>query len=206
MAAIIFDFDGTLADSFNYVSDFLAGQAGIAKLNEQQRQDLHGRSINSMVRHLGFRWWQWPGLLLKGRRRMRRAIRNLQTFDGLPELLRKLHAEGHELFIVSTNSLPNLRRFLKAKKVNKYFLQIYGGVGLFGKAAALRQVLHENSLEPNEAVYIGDESRDIDAANEVGIRGVAVSWGFSNPAELKAAKPTVVIDTPEQLLRYLEEI
>src|SRR5258708_5172832 len=98
MAAIIFDMDGTIADSFDYVSGFLAEEAGLAPLSAEQKQALRGLSMAGMARRLGHHWWSAPRLFFKGRRRMPQAINHLKPFEGMPEVIRKLHQEGHELF------------------------------------------------------------------------------------------------------------
>src|SRR5665213_3572691 len=103
MAAIIFDFDGTITDSFNYVADFLAEEAGLPLLSNSRKHQLRGLSMTEMARQLGCHWWQWPTLFFRGRRQMEQAVRLFKPFDGIAEIIRKLHAEGHELFIVSNN-------------------------------------------------------------------------------------------------------
>jgi phosphoglycolate phosphatase len=206
MAAIIFDMDGTIADSFDYVADFMSHEAGLGPLTKEQKQQLRSLSMGGMAKRLGYHWWDAPRLFFKGRRRMRQAIKNLDAFDGMPELIRKLHAEGHELFVLSTNSLRNVHHFLHTEKIHKYFLEIYGGVGMFGKSTALRQLLEEQNIEVKHAVYVGDELRDVEAAKSIGLRAVAVSWGFADRNNLRAARPTAMADTPAQLLRILEEI
>lgn len=206
MAAIIFDFDGTIADSFDYVSGFLAEEAGAAPLSDQQKKDLRGLSMIAMARKLGHHWWNGPKLFFKGRRRMKQAIKHLDPFDGLLEIIRKLHAEGHELFILSTNSLQNVSHFLHDKKIHKYFLEIYGGAGMFGKAPELKKLLKEQNIELVQAVYVGDELRDVQAAQSIGLRAIAVTWGFASRDNLKAQKPTAMADTPAELLRILEEL
>jgi phosphoglycolate phosphatase len=206
MAAIIFDMDGTIADSFDYVADFMASEAGIGPLTAEQKKELRGLSMVGMARKLGYKWWQGPMLLFKGRRRMHETIKTLNTFAGVPELIRKLHAEGHELFVLSTNTLSNVRLFLHEQKLHKYFLEIYGGVGVFSKAPALRDLLRDHNLDVNQAVYVGDEQRDVEAAKEIGMRAVAVTWGFADRQNLKAMRPAGLADTPEELMRILEEI
>jgi phosphoglycolate phosphatase len=206
MAAIIFDFDGTIADSFDYVADFIAQDAGKAPLSPEQRQALRGLSIAGMVRHMGYNRFTGSILFLKGRRRMINAMSHLDAFDGMPELVRKLHNEGHELFILSTNSTRNVRRFIHAQKIHKYFLQIYGGVGMFGKAPALRQLLRDQNIETDNAVYVGDEMRDIEAAQSIGLRGIAVTWGFASRSNLASTKPMAMADTPDELMSLLQEI
>jgi phosphoglycolate phosphatase len=206
MATIIFDFDGTIADSFDYVADFMADEAGRGPLSDKQKDELRAKSMTTMARQLGFNWFTGTLLFFKGRRRMHKVIKDLDTFEGMPELLRKLHNEGHELFILSTNSVRNVRRFLHHHKIHKYFLEIYGGVGPFSKAPALRQLLADNNLELEQAVYVGDELRDVESAKAIGMRAIAVTWGFASKTNLKAAMPAGIADTPQQLLAILEEV
>jgi phosphoglycolate phosphatase len=205
MAAIIFDFDGTIADSFDYVADFLAAQAKL-HLNDERRLSLRGMSMIAMARQLGYRWWQLPGLFFKGRRRMIHVVMKLKPFEGMPELIRKLHAEGHELFLLSSNSVRNVHKFLHHHKLHEYFLEIYGGVGLFDKAPAMRRLLKEHSLEAENAVYVGDELRDVEAAQSIGLRVVAVSWGFARTKILKDQKPTALVSSPDELMSVLEQL
>ena len=208
MGAIIFDMDGTIADSFDYVSDFLVQQAHMAPLSDEQKKSLHGLSIREMASKLGYHWWDAPRLFIHGRRLMKRSIRGrrLQSFTGMTEVIHKLHNEGHELFVLSTNSLRNVHHFLDEQKIHQYFLEIYAGVGVFGKASGLRQLLKDQHLGAAETVYVCDELRDIEAAQSVGVRTVAVTWGFAKRVNLVAMKPTALADTPTELMRILEEV
>jgi len=205
MAVIIFDFDGTIADSFDYVADFLAAQAKL-HLNDEDRMSLRGMSMIAMARQLGYRWWQLPILFLKGRRQMLHVVIKLKPFRGMPDIIRKLHNEGHELFLLSSNSVRNVHRFLHHHRLHQYFLEIYGGVGLFDKAPAMRRLLKEHKLEAKNAIYVGDELRDVEAAQSIGLRVVAVSWGFARTQMLKDQKPTALVTTPEELMSVLEQL
>lgn len=206
MAAIIFDFDGTIVDSFDYVADFLAAEAKMPPLSDSQKKELYGLSMIAMARHLGHSWWRMPRLLFKGRRQMGGIIQQLKPFGGIAAVLHKLHAEGHELFIVSSNSLRNVHAFLRKHDLQTYFLEIYGGVGLFSKAPTLRRLLKRHHLELDNAVYIGDESRDVEAAQSIKLPVIAVTWGFARPADLEALRPTALAHSPDDLIRALEEL
>jgi phosphoglycolate phosphatase len=206
MAAIIFDFDGTIADSFDYVAGFLADEAGVGPLSEARKQELRGLSMAAMARHFGHSWWRLPGLLFKGRRQMKGVIKRLQPFSGITTVIEKLHAEGHELFIVSSNSVQNVKTFLHHHGLHTYFLEIYGGVSMFGKAPALRKLLRDQHLESKNAVYIGDELRDVQAAQSIKLPIIAVTWGFARSDNLEALKPTALATTPNELIRLLGEI
>lgn len=205
MAAIIFDFDGTIADSFDYVAAFLAGETRMSPLSNDQKQELRGLSMVAMARHLGHRWWRLPGLLFKGRREMARAMKQIHPFGGMAATIQKLHAEGHELFIVSSNSVHNVRAFLRQHQLHTYFLEIYGGVGMFSKAPTLRRLLREHQLERKDTFYVGDELRDIKAAQSIKLPVIAVTWGFARSSDLEAQRPAALADTPADLIRILEE-
>lgn len=206
MAAIIFDFDGTIADTLDYFIDFIAKEAKLEPLTQKERDALSGLSLVGISRRLGHPWWRMPFLYLKGRRIMEPYIKDMEPFRGMPQLIKKLHAEGHELFIISSNSVRNMRTFLRKQHLRTSFLQIYGGIVVFGKAPAIRQLLKEQNLEISDSVYVGDELRDVQAAQSIGMRAIAVTWGFASKQNLKEANPTAIADTPEELMRILEEI
>lgn len=206
MAAIIFDFDGTVADSFDFIVELLADAAGQPQMDGKQRQQLRGRSMAAIGRQLGLSWWRLLRLFFSGRRQMGAAMDQVKPFAGMPEIVEKLQAEGHELFIVSSNTVKNIRDFLHKNDMQTHFLEIYGSVGLFGKAPALRRLLKEHQLEKADTVYIGDEVRDVQAAHAVGIRVVAVSWGFARLAGLEARQPTALAKDPADLMKILEEL
>ena len=160
----------------------------------------------AIARKLDHKWWKMPILFMRGRRNMERAMHKMRPFDGMPELIRKVHAEGHELFIVSSNSVKNIHKFLHHQNLHTYFLEVYGGVSIFGKSPALRQLFKEQNIDPKDAIYVGDELRDIQACQSVHLRIVAVSWGFANKNDLANLKPTALVDSPTELMSYLEEL
>lgn len=206
MSAIIFDFDCTIVDSRDYFVDFIAKEADRFPLSEEERDDLKGLPLMKIARRLGIVWWRLPGLYFQGRQEMDAVVHKLKPFAGMVSVIEKLHNEGHELFIVSSNSVKNIRTFLAKQKLREYFVEIYGGVELFGKASMLHRLLRENNLKVNQAVSIGDEVRDIEAAQSVGMRCLAVTWGLSSSKDLRDLKPTAVADSPKDIISILEEI
>ena len=205
MAAIIFDFDGTIADSFDFVADFLANEAKRQHLSATEKQRLRGMSMFAMARQLGHPWWRLVRLFFKGRKRMSGEVSHIKPFDGLPELIQKLHAEGHELFILTSNTVPNVHKFLHHHHLHTFFLEVYGGIGIFGKTPALRKLLAEQHLEAKDCVYVGDELRDVQAAQAINVRIVAVTWGFARPSDLEALQPTALANTVDDLMKTLED-
>lgn len=206
MAVFIFDFDGTIVDSRAYFIEFIAKEAKLYPLPPGTEAQLQGLSLKAVARQLGISWYKLPNLYFKGRKLMDRVILNLTPFKGMPELIKKLHAEGHELFIVSSNSVKNIRTFLKKHDLREQFLEIYGGVEVFGKASMLHRLLRENKINLKDCVSIGDELRDLEAAQSIGMKAVSVTWGFSSEVDLAKLKPYALVNTPAELLSVLEEV
>ena len=71
---------------------------------------------------------------------------------------------------------------------------------MFGKDKKLRSAMRKYNLNPKETFYIGDETRDIEAAKKVRIKSVAVTWGFESEKVLKKADPDFIIKSPEEFL------
>jgi len=205
MSAIILDFDGTIADSFDFVVGLLADRAG-KQLQPDDFPALRGMSMAAVGRQFGLSWYRLFNLFLVGRRRMADHIEKVKPFEGMPELIEKLHAEGHELFILTSNTVRSVHTFLHHYGLHKYFFEVYGNISLFGKAPALRRLLRENNLQPKDAIYIGDELRDVEAAQSLKVKIVAVSWGFARLSDLEKLKPTRMVHSPAELLTALEEI
>ncbi len=198
----IFDFDGTLADSFvAMVAVYNRNIRGIDNpLSPEEILRLKGMPSRKAIRALGIHWWQIPKLLLNGLPDFKALIPTLGSFDQLPETLHKLHARGDRLFIVTSNTRDSVDKFLSLHEIPDYFEDIESGAGLFKKAKFIRKLIKRHNLKRKQTVYIGDETRDIQAARLAFIKGVSVTWGFNTRAILLKQRPSFIIDKPQDLL------
>lgn len=206
MAAIIFDFDGTIANTFDYTVGFLAREAGRPPLSKEERTAMHGVSMGRIGRQLGISWPRMSMLFFKGRREMSPAMKNVEPFGGMPDVIRQLHGQKHELYILSTNTTRNINKFLQRHELDDYFKDVYGGVGMFGKAPALRRLLREQHIETRKAIYIGDELRDVLAAQSLEVRVIAVTWGFARLDDLKAQKVNGLAWRTADIVRLVDKL
>lgn len=204
--AVILDFDGTIADSFDYVSDFLIEQAGDSKPKDFKKEQLRHLSMLAMARRLGFSNLRLPLLYFRGRRRMHQSIKNLQAYPGMTDFLQEIHKSNHQIFVLSSNNRRNINAFLRHNNLRGLFTRIYGGVGLFGKAPALRRLLIAYKINKKDAVYIGDELRDVEAAQYLKLPIIAVTWGFAKPDDLINQKPTFLANQPQDLIKIIKKI
>lgn len=201
MKTLIFDFDGTLADSFELVIDIGHELTGIPPIDEEEMLRLRKMSIPKIIRYLKISWTHIPRFILKGRQMMQERIHEVHPFEGIPGIVQALHEAGYHLLVISSNSEENVRAFLRANHLEGYFDGVYGNASLLNKAASLRRVLRRNSINPMDCFYIGDEVRDIVAATKAGIEPVAVGWGYQDAKALKDHHPYALLDTPNELLK-----
>lgn len=201
----IFDFDGTIADSLEALIAVYNKNIRDNKnpLTPEEIQALRGMSSRRALRHVGVRWWQLPKLLLHGMPDFRALIPRLRTFPGLPETLRALTERGDKLYIVTSNTRASVDEFLKLHSLDTYFTEIIAGAGVFNKAKYICNLIKEHGLKRRETVYIGDETRDIQAARLAALKVVSVTWGFNTEKILKKRRPNYLIDKPEELLKVL---
>lgn len=205
MATYIFDFDGTIVDSFDYVLGFLAEEAGKDRPVGKQAANFRNKSMKDMALELGIPFWRLPFLFFKGRRVMRSHMDNLRPFVGMTELIETLSDKGHQLYIVSSNSGRNIRRFLIKRSLSQHFYAVKGGAGLFGKDNIMRGLIRRYKIT-GEIFYIGDETTDIRAAKAARVQSIAVTWGFAGREELAAKEPDYLAMTPDDILKISKSI
>lgn len=203
--AVIFDFDGTIADSFEYVLAFLLAEAkNTTPFTPAQKKQLRKMSMGRLTLHLGIPFWRGPLVYFKGRRVMRAHMEQVQPFPGVVEAIRQLHADGWRLFIATSNSRHNVRQLLRRYDIEQCFTAVRGGAGVTGKAPMIRQLLMRYRLPRMSTWYVGDETGDVVAAARAGVRCLAVGWGFADPADLKTMEPTAYVQRAADIPKVLE--
>lgn len=202
---VLFDFDGTLADSFPWflgVLDQLAERHGFRRIAAHEVESLRGYSAGRLVRHLGVPAWKLPGIARHLRRLMAAEIDRIALFPGVAGVLHGLAGRGVRLAIVSSNSTANVRRVLGP--ANAALIGHFAcGASLLGKRSKLRSALRRAGVPAGAALSIGDEIRDLEASRAAGIAFGAVSWGYTEPGALRARGPDEVFASPEEILRKL---
>lgn len=191
---IIFDFDGTLADTFPgfvHVFDKAADKYGFKRLDRAQHHALRGADARQIMAHHAIPLWKVPAIARFMRAGLATDIDNIKLFAGVAQALRSLSAQGVVLTIVSSNSLGNVRAVLGPELV-ALFSHLECGASLFGKLAKVRKVLAATGIAPQDTMLIGDEIRDAKAAAEAGVDFGAVAWGFNHVEALVACEPRQV--------------
>jgi phosphoglycolate phosphatase len=195
---IIFDFDGTLADSFAWFLDTIndvADEFGFRRFEPARLQEIRSLSARELMARSGIRWWRVPAVARRMRALMAAQIERIALFDGVAELLDALARAGVQLALVTSNSRDNVERVLGAELTAR-FRHIGCGAAVLGKRRKLRAALKACRVPAARALCVGDEIRDADAARQAGIAFAGVGWGYTLPAALQPHTPLPLLQRP----------
>lgn len=209
---VVFDFDGTIADTFPVIVDiFHMLSRRKVPLNEAEEKLLRGVALRqvkgrAMLRHareINVSYWRIPFLFIISRELLKGRMHQVKPMPGMHHAIKILHEKGFKLYIMSANSENNIRKFLKHEHLNSYFADVYGDVRVGSKAGRLQDMITADLAHPKDTICVGDEGRDIAAAKQAGLKNIAVCWGYNSEKQLKDEHPTHVVKNVSQLLKTL---
>jgi phosphoglycolate phosphatase len=115
------------------------------------------------------------------------------------ELIRKCKESGYFLAVVSSDFPETLLPEVKEYGLENIFNEIVTDAD--DKLEAVQRIIKENDLDPQNTFFVGDSNHEIDVAKKVGIRSVAVTWGFTSEQKLRSRNPEYVTHNPRELER-----
>lgn len=203
---IIFDFDGTIADSHNTlveIANLLADEFGYPPVDDQEILRLSNLSSREIIRQSPVPFYKIPFLLRRVKKELNKQISNLKPFSGIRESLKSLKNNGYTLGIITSNIEENVIAFLIKNDLDYFFEFIYSGSSLFGKSKIINKLVKKNKFSLKNLIYVGDETRDIEAAKKSKIQIIAVAWGFNSSDVLAKYNPDFLIQTPHDLFEVI---
>lgn len=204
---VIFDFDGTIADTFGVVIELLdkiSAELGLKRLNKGKAKELRDKTAREIMEFFEVSIFQVPFVMRKLRFMFKEHLNDINMIEGISEVLQELKARNYRLGVVSSNNKENVDNLLKREGLDKLFDFIVTGSSIWGKDKVLRKALKAHNLKSQEVVYIGDETRDIEAAKKANIDIISASWGFDSNNLLKKHNPSILISNPQEILSVLE--
>lgn len=202
---VIFDFDGTLADSgawFRSTINDVAQRYGFRQITDSELDELRGKRTIEIIRYLGVPSWKIPFIARHMRQLVARDAHLIGLFEGVGTLLTWLAERNVAIAIVTSNSEANVRRILG--EVNSCRINDYAcGASLLGKASKFNAVIKRQGARADRTIAIGDEARDIDAARRAGLAVGAVSWGYATIDLLRAQEPDYLFSSMDEIRRAM---
>jgi phosphoglycolate phosphatase len=200
----IFDLDGTLSDSlpwFRRVVNSIADKHRFKRIEDDDVEMLRGKSSREIIKYLGVSMWRIPIIAKDMRRLKSQSVNTIPLFTGVDVMLQELSRLGVTLAVVSSDAESNARQALGENAA--LISQFACGASLFGKAAKFKVILKRTGIAAANAICIGDEVRDGEAARAAGIDFGAVSWGFAKTEALQKAAPIVMFERVSDIARLI---
>jgi len=204
--AIIFDFDGVLADSVDAVVRALARVALQKKVPILTREFISNNDFNVILEALNVKWWELPYMVYNQRKLVLEIEPSARLFPWATELLNTATNMFDRTWIVSSTPKARILTCLQEAKIDLDKVHVHADVGIFNKHRILKKLIHSEHLDPNMVIYIGDETRDIIAAHKAGIRCLGVSWGLNSSETLKSINKGLVLDDPAKFKTMINEL
>lgn len=199
----IFDFDGTIADTYHYVvaiSNQLAKEYNYREISEDEKESLKDHSSREVIKILKVPMMKIPAIIARAKQELYKNAPNILPIPELKEILQKIHSQGIPMGILSSNSKQNVHAFLENHKMDHLFKFVQTTSKVWSKDSSLKKILQQYQLQANQIIYVGDELRDIAAAHRIKAKVIAVTWGFNSSSSLKAHNPDYIINHPSALL------
>lgn len=207
--SVLFDLDGTLTDSGEGIINCAAlalKHFGLPVPDRKAMGVFVGPPLRDTFLKFGVRPEQVEEALAVYRSRYTTVGKFENTpYPGIRELLEKLTADGHRLYVATSKPETVSVEILEHFDLSRYFQEIAGAT--FSKERETKADVIAYLLKKIPAgtpcLMVGDTQFDVLGAAAHGIATVGVSWGYGNTDSLRSAGAAAIADTPEELYRIL---
>lgn len=206
--AVIFDFDGTLANTFQVMIDVInqdPSRYGIDGIDPTEIPKLRNLSVKYLISEFGINLLHLRRLARQMQSDLFKEINSVVAYEGIFEVVEKLKEMGFLVGIVTSNNQKNVKTFLKNNQSLSYFDFIRPSKHLFGKHKTLNKVIKKYRIDRTVSFYVGDEVRDIEAAKKANLKVISVPWGFNDKDLLSKHDPDFIVETPKDILSIVKE-
>ena len=208
LQGVLFDWDGTLLDS--YAADSAAYLAMFREMGIPW-------GLNELAKHYSPNWYRVYRAAKLPRARWDAADRawrkqyanhRPQLIAGVRRVLARI-ARRHCLGLVTSGDRDRVARQLREFRLTRLFAaRVCSGDTRHKKPhpAPLRLALRHMRLSPAACVYVGDSPEDLEMARRAGVRAIAVLGRFPTEKSLRAARPNVLLNSITELPEALERM
>lgn len=213
---VIFDWDGTLADSTDHI--VAAMQAAIAEMGLEFRSDeicraQIGLGLGETARSLfpqlpeervnTFRQTYSKRYLALGKDQFKLCL-----YEGALQALTRLRDSGHQLAIATGKSRAGLNRVLNELELADRFVATRASDETASKPdpLMLNELLRETGFTASQAVMIGDSSYDLAMAQSIGMPRIGVSYGVHSVEKLSSYKPAAIANSVIELPGHIQSL
>lgn len=200
---LIFDFDGTLAQTLETgiaIFNEIAEEYGLKPVTMEEAHELRKLHTRALLDRLGVSRLMAVKLAAHIRKLLHERMDQVKLIPNVADAIRELKEEDFRMGILSSNSAENVRMFLHRYELDDCFSFIEAGVSLFGKPQRIRNLLRKIKVPSSETMYVGDETRDMEASRKAKVCGLAVCWGANGREAMLTEGPEFCVETPDEMV------
>lgn len=204
---IIFDLDGTLSDSspgiFNGLR-YALGKMGVSISPGHDLSDFIGPPLHDSLYNHFFseREQVLEAVEIFREYYSEKGLYENHLYEGMKQLIEELKKDNRCLYIATNKPQPFAERILDHFGLADHFIKI-SGVDISGekvnKTDIIAALMTDFEITKDEAVVVGDTRYDIEAAHASGLDVIAVTYGFGSREELILHKPSLAVESIQQL-------
>jgi HAD superfamily hydrolase (TIGR01549 family) len=133
------------------------------------------------------------------------AFKNLKLEENIKKELKEL-SKKFDLYIISSNSIKNLELYFRNNNFTNIFKEILAAEVHKSKEEKFKILLEKYNIDKDSSIFITDTLGDILEANKVGIKTIAVDFGFHERERLEKGNPFRIVSNFEDIRKVIEEI
>ncbi|MCL1990765.1 MAG: pyrophosphatase PpaX [Defluviitaleaceae bacterium] len=209
--AILFDFDGTLADTNPLIIRTFTETFAAILPHLKVTQDEILTCIGPTLEQTGEKYLpENPDQFVSYYRMLNVKYHDdmIDIYPGIQEMLAVLQEKGLTLVIVSSKKRDFVIRGLKKLALFHFFDAIVAGDDVTNPkphSEPIDQVLAHYGLLPTECLMVGDNSHDIECARAAGVKSIAVGWAVKGVDYLKQFNPDYLINDAMEIVEIIEK-
>jgi len=202
LKAIIFDFDGTVADTEEILFNGIKKIAQMYGLKDINLNDFKNKSAKQIIqKDYKIKFYQLRRFMKEVGKEINDRMLKARLFKGMKEVCEKL-SKKYIVGFVTSNKEERVKHILENAGIKKIDF-VFSEKSCLGKNKSIKKAIKKFRLKKEEVIYVGDEVRDIEAARKAGVKIIAVSYGFNTKEILIKNRPDFLAEKPEDILRIL---
>lgn len=192
---IVFDFDGTLANTLEAILEIAEQEIG--PISDEDFRVMRSEGVKGVIKRYNIKTWELPKVIARFSSKLKKRS-DVNLYPEVADMIDTL-GKSFKLGILSSNSEDNIRLVLDRSGIADKFEFIYSQSSLFGKDKVMKKMCKKHQIDTSQIIYVGDEDRDIIACKKVGINSIAVTYGFNDKDRLTKTEPNYMVDTPMEV-------
>lgn len=205
MKLLIFDFDGVIGDTLDFVVEIFLSVCKRLSIEQIQTKEDFLRLFDTNL----YEGFEKAGLnkessdeILKEVRKLTIKNSGVRSFPNVRKMIKRLH-KNHRLIIISSNKTENVKKSLMHNEITE-FDDVLGGDIEKSKVKKIKGL--EEKYQDMDYFYIGDTKGDMIEGHEAGCKTIGVTWGWHSEEKIKEGNPDYIVSSPDELVELIERL